>query len=84
MTEQEIFDKIQALIADRFEIDPSKITNATNFKEDLSADSLDLVEFVLTLEDTFGGEISDDDADQLNTVGDVVKYIAAHQENASK
>ncbi|GEK05906.1 acyl carrier protein [Schleiferilactobacillus harbinensis] len=79
MSEQEIFDKIQALIADRFEIDPAKITNATNFKQDLSADSLDLVEFVLTLEDTFGGEISDEDADKLNTVGDVVKYIAAQQ-----
>ncbi|HAY53236.1 acyl carrier protein [Schleiferilactobacillus harbinensis] len=79
MSEQEIFDKIQALIADRFEIDPAKITNATNFKQDLSADSLDLVEFVLTLEDTFGGEISDEDADKLNTVGDVVQYIAAQQ-----
>ncbi|MCI1688382.1 acyl carrier protein [Schleiferilactobacillus harbinensis] len=79
MSEQEIFDKIQALIADRFEIDPVKITNATNFKQDLSADSLDLVEFVLTLEDTFGGEISDEDADKLNTVGDVVQYIAAQQ-----
>ncbi|MEE6716372.1 acyl carrier protein [Schleiferilactobacillus harbinensis] len=79
MSEQEIFDKIQALIADRFEIDPAKITNATNFKQDLSADSLDLVEFVLTLEDIFGGEISDEDADKLNTVGDVVQYIAAQQ-----
>ncbi|MFT9039417.1 acyl carrier protein [Schleiferilactobacillus harbinensis] len=79
MSEQEIFDKIQALIADRFEIDPAKITNATNFKQDLSADSLDLVEFVLTLEDTFGGEISDEDADKLNTVDDVVQYIAAQQ-----
>lgn len=79
MSEQEIFDKIQALIADRFEIDPAKITNATNFKQDLSADSLDLVEFVLTLEDTFDGEISDEDADKLNTVGDVVQYIAAQQ-----
>lgn len=79
MSEQEIFDKIQALIADRFEIDPAKITNATNFEQDLSADSLDLVEFVLTLEDTFGGEISDEDADKLNTVGDVVQYIAAQQ-----
>ncbi|ERL65592.1 acyl carrier protein [Schleiferilactobacillus shenzhenensis] len=80
MSEQEIFDKIQSLIADRFEIDPAKITNDTNFKQDLSADSLDLVEFVLTLEDTFGGEISDEDAENLNTVGDVVKYIAAHQD----
>lgn len=79
MTKEEIFDKIAGIIADRFEIDRSKVNNAMNLQTDLDADSIDFVEFVLELEDTFGSEISDEDAEKLSTVGQVVDYVAAHQ-----
>ncbi|KRN02269.1 hypothetical protein FD13_GL002144 [Levilactobacillus senmaizukei DSM 21775 = NBRC 103853] len=79
MTRTEIFDKIADIIADRFETDRDGINEQLNFKQDLDADSIDFVEFVLELEDTFGAEISDEDAENLNTIGEVVDYIVAHQ-----
>lgn len=79
MSEQEIFDKIAGIMADHFEIAKDKITNELNFKKDLDADSIDFVEFVLEVEDTFGAEIEDSEAEKLNTIGEVVDYIAAHQ-----
>ncbi len=79
MTENEVFTKVQNLIADHFSIDADKITRETNFTTDLDADSIDLVEFVLELEDAFDSEIPDEDAEQLHTVGDAVSYIAQHQ-----
>ena len=79
MTKEEIFDKIAGIIADRFEVERSTITNAMNLQTDLDADSIDFVEFVLELEDTFGSEISDEDAEKLTTVGQVVDYIAERQ-----
>ncbi|AYM03363.1 acyl carrier protein [Levilactobacillus yiduensis] len=79
MTKAEIFDKIADIIADRFETDWDAINDQLNFKQDLDADSIDFVEFVLELEDTFGAEISDEDAEKLNTIGEVVDYIDAHQ-----
>lgn len=80
MTETEVFEKIADLIADRFDVEQSTITRETNIKNDLSADSIDLVEFVLELEDTFDDEIPDDDAEKIVTVGDAVDYINAHQD----
>ncbi|WP_057735993.1 acyl carrier protein [Liquorilactobacillus uvarum] len=79
MTEKEIFNKIAKIIHDRFELDQSKITPELTFSSDLDADSIDIVEFVLELEDTFGAEIPDEDAEKLLTVGDVVKYIEKRQ-----
>jgi len=79
MTKEEIFNKIAAIIADRFEVEQSTVTNEMNLQQDLDADSIDFVEFVLELEDTFGSEISDEDAEKLNTVGEVVDYVAANQ-----
>lgn len=79
MTKAEIFDKIADIIADRFEVDRDAINDQLNFKQDLDADSIDFVEFVLELEDTFSAEISDEDAEKLNTIGEVVDYINAHQ-----
>ncbi len=80
MSEEEIFNKIKGLIADNFEIDKDKITKNTNFTDDLDADSIDLVEFILQLEDEFGAEIPDEDAEKIKTVGDAVAYIKAHQD----
>ncbi|KRK40361.1 acyl carrier protein [Loigolactobacillus bifermentans] len=79
MDEKEIYTKIAQLIEDRFELKPEQINEQLNFKTDLNADSIDVVEFVLELEDTFGAEISDEDAEKLATVGDAVAYIKAHQ-----
>lgn len=79
MTEEEIFNKIAGMIADNFEVDQSSITKETNFTNDLDADSIDLVEFILQLEDEFGSEIPDEDAEKIKTVGDAVAYIKAHQ-----
>lgn len=78
MTE-EIFNKIKTLIADNFNVDQDKITENTNFTNDLDADSIDLVEFILQLEDEFGSEIPDDEAEKIKTVGDAVSYIKSHQ-----
>ncbi|KRM77346.1 acyl carrier protein [Secundilactobacillus collinoides] len=78
MSKEETFNKIADIIADRFQVDRDKITNTLNFKTDLDADSIDFVEFILELEDTFGAEISDEDAENLNTVGEAVDYITSH------
>ncbi|MBW7987085.1 acyl carrier protein [Lactobacillus helveticus] len=79
MTEEEIFNKIKTLIADNFNVDQDKITENTNFTNDLDADSIDLVEFILQLEDEFGSEIPDDEVEKIKTVGDAVSYIKSHQ-----
>lgn len=79
MTENEIFTKITTIIEDHFDVSADKVTEQTNFKTDLDADSIDLVEFILELEDAFGAEISDEDAEQIVTVKDAVDYIASHQ-----
>ncbi|ARW19951.1 Acyl carrier protein [Pediococcus pentosaceus] len=79
MSKEEIFNKIAKILADRFELKTEQITNTLNFKEDLNADSIDIVEFVLELEDTFGAEITDEAAENLVTVGDAVDYISEHQ-----
>ncbi|MCT7679251.1 MAG: acyl carrier protein, partial [Lactobacillus iners] len=74
MSEEEIFNKIANIIEDRFEINRSNITLNLNFKNDLDADSIDFVEFVMDLEEEFGADISDEDAEKLKTVGEAVKY----------
>ena len=79
MEKNEIFDTVSAIVADHFDIDRAKITDDLNLKTDLDADSIDFVEFVLEVEDTFGAEIEDSEAEKLNTIGEVVDYIAAHQ-----
>lgn len=79
MSEQEIFDKISSILQARFEISADKVTNNLNFRKDLDADSIDMVELVLELEDAFGAEIPDDEAEKIQTVGDAVAYIKAHQ-----
>lgn len=78
MSQNETFDKVAKIIVERFGVDEEKVTNELTFKDDLGADSLDIVELVMELEDVFGTEISDEDAEQIATVGDAVKYIDAH------
>ncbi|HGS1208605.1 TPA: acyl carrier protein [Streptococcus pneumoniae] len=74
MTEKEIFDRIVTIIQERHGED-FVVTESLSLKDDLDADSVDLMEFILTLEDEFSIEISDEEIDQLQNVGDVVKII---------
>lgn len=79
MEKKEIFDKVSAIVADHFDIGRAKITDDLNLKTDLDADSIDFVEFVLEVEDAFGATIEDDEAEKLNTIGEVVDYIYNRQ-----
>ena len=70
-----IFEKVKAVIAEQTGIDESEIKLESTFTEDLNIDSLDMVELVLELEEEYGIEIDEDDADKIKTIGDVVNYI---------
>ena len=74
MTEKEIFDRIVTIIQERQGVD-FVVTESLSLKDDLDADSVDLMEFILTLEDEFNIEISDEEIDQLQSVGDVVEVV---------
>ena len=77
MTIEEIFQTLRDLVAEQFAMRPEKITMDTAFDEDLGADSVDLVELVMAMEEEFEvGEIQEDDLGTLKTVGDAVNYIA--------
>ena len=80
MTPEEIFSKLQTLIAEQFNMDPDEIKMSTSFVDDLGADSVDLVELVMGMEEAFELEgLEDEDADlaQLKTVGDCVKFLSS-------
>ncbi|RLQ95774.1 acyl carrier protein [Falsibacillus albus] len=74
----EVLDRVTKIIVDRLGVDESQVTLEASFKDDLGADSLDVVELVMELEDEFDMEISDDDAEKIATVGDAVNYIKAN------
>ncbi len=71
----ETFDRVKKIVIDRLDAEESKVTMEASFKNDLEADSLDVVELVMELEDEFDMEIADDDAEKIETVGDAVNYI---------
>jgi acyl carrier protein len=71
----DIQDRIKKIIIDRLGVDESEVTLEASFKDDLGADSLDVVELVMELEDEFDMEISDEDAEKITSVGEVVNYI---------
>ncbi len=74
----EVFNKVKAIIVDLLGVDEAKITPEARFREDLEADSLDLVELIMKFEDEFGGEISDKEAQEIKTVGQAVEYLQTH------
>ena len=73
------FEKIRALLAEQLDIDPAKITMESDIMSDFEADSLDIVDMVMTLEDEFGIEVPDDAIENLRTVGDVVEFVDSHK-----
>ncbi len=75
MTREEIFQVIRGHLADELEVDPGAISEATRFKEDLEADSLDLYTLVQELEDTYGVRVSDQQAAHIQTVGQAVDFV---------
>jgi acyl carrier protein len=75
----EVFERIREVLAERLSVEESDITEEANFQEDLGADSLDLVEMIMELEDQFGIKIPDEDAQQIQTVGQAVEYVTSHQ-----
>ena len=76
-----MFDEIARIIAEQFGVEVEDITPDTTFEEDLSADSIDIVELSMALEDEYGiGEMSEDDLATISTVGDLVQYIQSHVE----
>jgi acyl carrier protein len=75
---ENIEQKVKEIVADRLGVDPDEVTPEASFIEDLGADSLDTVELVMALEEEFGIEIPDEDAEKIQTVGDAIEYIQKH------
>ena len=71
-------DRVKEIIAKELEVDPKQLSPEAKFIEDLGADSLDIVELVMALEEEFGLDIPDEDADKLKTVGDAMNYLKSH------
>lgn len=75
MADKSAADRVKEIIVEQLGVNPDQVTPEAKFIEDLGADSLDTVELVMAFEEEFGAEIPDEDAEKLQTVGDVVKYI---------
>jgi acyl carrier protein len=73
------FERVQAIIAEQLGVDLEKVTPDAEFEADLNADSLDLVELIMSLEEEFGVEISDEEAERIRKVSDALEYIEEHQ-----
>ncbi len=79
MSEKVIFQKLKTIVVDQLGVNEENVTMEATFVDDLAADSLDIVELVMTIEEEFDLEIPDSDAEKIVTIGDVVKYIEEHK-----
>jgi acyl carrier protein len=79
MEREEILEKIREITVDRLGVEESDVTPEASFREDLEADSLDLVELIMELEEQFGMEIPDEEAEKITTVEQAVEYVVEHQ-----
>lgn len=75
-----VYERVRDIIVDQLGVDSEEITMEASFRDDLKADSLDLVELIMAFEEEFGGEISDDEAQEIKTVGDAVTYLEGRGE----
>ena len=75
MADNSTFERVRAIIVDQLGRGSHEVTMEANFRDDLEADSLDLVELIMAFEEEFGGEINDDDAQKIATVGDAVRFL---------
>jgi acyl carrier protein len=80
VTEGTTFDRLKKLIVEQLGVDEEEVKPQASFVEDLNADSLDLVELIMSLEEEFGMEISDEDAEKIQKVSDAVEFIEEHQQ----
>lgn len=78
MSKEEVFAKVRDIIIEQLGADEDQITMEASFRDDLEADSLDLVELIMAFEEEFGGEISDEEAQKITTVGEAVNYLSAN------
>lgn len=83
MSDQSTFERVKALSVKLLGVAPEKVTMDAKFREDLEADSLDLVELIMAFEEEFGGEISDEDAQKITTIGEAVTYLEQRQSQSA-
>lgn len=78
MDEQKIFEEVKKVVVEQLGVSDAEVTREASYVDDLGADSLDTVELVMALEEAFGMEIPDEDAEKIKTIGDTISYVMAH------
>lgn len=81
MAKEEIFDKLKELVVDQLGVEEDEVTMEATMQDDLGADSLDLVDLVMSVEEEFGVKVADEDLENIKTVGDIVKFIDENKED---